>query len=332
VECRTWNVVSETTLYALPSTFKMWKVYLIIITIFVLFAVNLFLLLKNSSDDSLVVQLTGDRVDDQRVYVLPISGPNYIPIFDSSVSQPTIGAKSALVYDTRSSRFLYEKNRKIKLPIASLTKVLSAVVVLENLDLNDIVTISEESIKVDGERQDLYLGEKISVRNLLKLMLIESSNDASYAIAAHAQSQGIDFVGSMNTKARALNMPDSYFIDSAGLNDSGYSTAEDLIKLVEYSLNYQEIWDISAEKTAIIESSDERIKHTATSTNRLLGLVKDIIGGKTGYTEGAGQCMILVTSVPGYPSKLVSIVLGSDDRFGDTQKLIDWARQAYRWK
>ena len=163
-------------------------------------------------------------------------------------------------------------------------------------------------------------------------MLIESSNDAAYALVAYAKTRGINFIDSMNEKAEALSMAHSYFNDSAGLDDNAYSTTEDLIKLVDYSLDYPEIWNISSEKTAIIESSDERIKHTVQSTNRLLGLIEDIIGGKTGYTEGALQCMILVTSIPGYPSKIVSVVLGSHDRFGDTQKLIDWTKQAYRWE
>ena len=163
-------------------------------------------------------------------------------------------------------------------------------------------------------------------------MLIESSNDAAYALANYAEEKRLDFTGEMNLKAKALNMRDSFFNDPAGLDDSAYSTAQDLVKLVEYSLNYKEIWDISAEKTAIIESSDERIKHSIKSTNRLLGLIKDIIGGKTGYTDGALECMILVASVPDYPGQLISIVLGSDDRFGDTQKLVEWTRAAYRWK
>jgi len=293
----------------------------------------LFLLLQNSYDGFTPSYLTDNNIgQSSSAYILPISEPNYIPIFDPTSIQPAIGAKSAIVYDTRSARFLYEKEKDVKLPIASLTKVLSAVIVLENLNLDDIVTISEKSIKTDGEKQDLYVGEKISVKNLLKLMLIQSSNDASYALMTHSERQGIDLVEMMNVKAQQLKMFDSYFADPAGLDDNAFSTAADLVKLIEHSLNYQEIWDISAEKTAIIESSDERIKHTATSTNRLLGLIKDIIGGKTGYTEKAGQCMILVTAVPGYPSKIVSIVLGSNDRFGDTQKLIEWIRQAYRWQ
>src|SRR3989344_6214384 len=309
------------------------KVYAVTIAIIVLFAVNIFLAFKNSRNMPLNQLVSvGNYNYEGEVYLLPISEPNYIPILNANVPRPIISGKSALVYDTRSGRFLYEKNIDSKLPIASLTKVLSAVVILEQLNLDDIVTISEDSIRVDGEKQDLYLGEKMSVRNLLKLMLIESSNDAAYALANHAEKQGINFIGVMNTKGRAIGMGDTIFNDPAGLNDNAHSTVMDLAKLVEYSLSYKEIWDISSEKTAIVESSDERIKHAITSTNRLLGMIKDIIGGKTGFTDGALQCMILVTSVPGYPGKLISIVLGSQDRFGDTQKLIEWTRTAYRWR
>ncbi|MBI2065331.1 MAG: D-alanyl-D-alanine carboxypeptidase [Candidatus Yanofskybacteria bacterium] len=309
------------------------KVYVATILIIALFVVN-FILLFNNSRDNFVTPYSFEEITDlrERAYILPISAPNYIPVLDSNIIRPSISAKSALVYDTSSSRFLYDKNIEIKLPIASLTKIMTAVTVLENLSLDDIVTIAENSIRVDGEKQDLYLGEKISIRNLLKLLLIESSNDAAYALADYAKKRGIDFVVAMNAKAGVLAMGDTFFSDPAGLNDNAYSTVKDLAKLVEYSLVYREIWDISSEKTAIVESSDERIKHEIRSTNRLLGLVKDIVGGKTGFTDGALQCMILVTGVSDYPGKLISIVLGSQDRFGDTQKLIEWTRGAYRWK
>src|SRR3990167_8300555 len=263
------------------------KVYAVVITIVMLFGANIFLALKNSSNYIPANQWLSDQIEytNGQAYILPIAGPNYIPILDSDFPRPQVSARSAVVYDTKSARFLYDENSNTKLPIASLTKVLSSVIVLENLNLDDIVTISERSIKVDKEKQDLYLGEKLSVRNLLKLMLIESSNDAAYALADHANKSGFNFVEAMNKKSVSVGMKDSFFVDPAGLNDSGYSTAQDLVKLVGYSLNYPEIWDISSEKTAIIESSDERIKHQITSTNRLLGLIKDIIGGKTGYTD-----------------------------------------------
>ena len=296
--------------------------------------VNLFLYFQEPQND-FSLSISADELVyglKNQAYILPITEPNYIPVLDSNIVRPAIYAKSAVVYDTRSGRFLFEKDATLKLPIASLTKIMSAVVILENFELDDIVTVTEESIRVDGEKQDLYLGEKISVRNLLKLMLIESSNDAAYALAGSAKSLGLDFVKSMNIKAAELLMNHSLFFDPAGLSDNAYSSAEDLVKLVEYSLKYPQIWDISSEKTAIVESSDEKITHNVRSTNRLLGLINDIIGGKTGYTEGAGQCMILVTSVPGYSGKIISIVMGSDDRFGDTQKLIEWTRRAYKWE
>lgn len=310
------------------------SVYAVVILILVLFGVNIYIAIQNSFELSAAELVPFDYVDArQRAYLLPISEPNYIPILNSGIIRPTIAAKSALVFDTASQRVLFNKNSSARLPIASLTKVLSAVVVIENFSLEEIVTVYDSTLRVDGEKQDLYSGEKISIRNLLKLMLIESSNDSAYTLAEYAKkTKGIDFVEAMNSKAAGLGMKDSEFHDPAGLDDKGFSTGEDLVKLVEYSLKYKEIWDISSEKNAIVESSDESIKHTITSTNRLLGLIKDIIGGKTGYTDGAQECMIMVAGVPGYSGKLISIVLGSSDRFGDTQKLIEWTRAAHRWK
>src|SRR3990167_1951574 len=203
------------------------KVYAVVITIVMLFGANIFLALKNSSNYIPANQWLSDQIEytNGQAYILPIAGPNYIPIPDSDFPRPQVSARSAVVYDTKSARFLYDENSNTKLPIASLTKVLSSVIVLENLNLDDIVTISERSIKVDKEKQDLYLGEKLSVRNLLKLMLIESSNDAAYALANYAEEKRLDFTGEMNLKAKALNMRDSFFNDPAGLDDSAYSTA-----------------------------------------------------------------------------------------------------------
>ena len=161
--------------------------------------------------------------------------PSYFPIYDSKIEKPVIDAKSGLVYDTRSGRFLFAKNPRLKLPVASLTKILSAVVVLENLDTKDIIVVPKEALRVDDEKQSLYLNEEITVENLLKLMLIESSNDAAYALAYYANTKGINFVEKMNEKAQLLSMNDSNFLDPAGLNDDAYSTAEDLVKLVKYS-------------------------------------------------------------------------------------------------
>jgi D-alanyl-D-alanine carboxypeptidase len=267
----------------------------------------------------------------QFAYILPLSEPSYIPILDTSVPRPTINAKSAIVYNLRSGRFLFEQDTKARLPIASLTKIMSAVVVIEKMDLSAPVKIEKNSIRVDGQRQELYEGEEISVGNLLKMMLIESSNDAAYALANYAQSNQFDFLAEMNKKAEALKMNNTKFIDPAGLDDNAYSTAEDLARLAKYALKYKVIWDVLSEKDTIVKSLDEKIQHVTRNTNILLETIPDIIGGKTGYTDNALGCLILVVNIPDKNDSIVSVVLGSNDRFGDTERLVSWIKKAYRW-
>lgn len=307
------------------------KIYFLTIILAVFISVNIFFVINSSNSDKSFPKSAESGFNASQAYIFPVSEPSYMPILNTAVSKPVIQAKSALVYDTRSGRFLFEQNPRQKLPVASLTKLLSATVILENLKLEDIVTVPKEALRVDDERQTLYLGEKISVENLLKLMLIESSNDSAFALALFAQSKGLNFVEKMNEKANQLGMADSYFIDPAGLNDDAHSTAYDLIKLVKYALKYDLIWNFLSEKNIIVKSADGKIEHNVKSTDQLLGIVPDIIGGKTGYTDGAGGCMILVVDIPGKNDKIISIALGSTDRFGDTIKLINWVKSAYRW-
>lgn len=294
-----------------------------------LVVVNLYFVVDSSDKDSLAN--SEQAFNSSQAYLFPVSEPSYFPIYDSKTEKPIIDAKSGLVYDTRSGRFLYAKNPRIKLPVASLTKILSAVVVLDNLDLKETVKIPKEVIRVDEEKQSLYLDEEISVQSLLKLMLIESSNDAAYALAWHADSKGINFLEKMNEKARMFGMNDSNFLDPAGLNDKAYSTAEDLVKLIRNSIKHNLIWDILTEKSVVVKSVDGKIEHRVESTDLLLGVIPDIFGGKTGYTDSALGCMILVVDIPDKNDKLISIVLGSRSRFEDTKKLIDWIKESYRW-
>jgi len=265
-------------------------------------------------------------------YIFPIAESTYLPVLNTAIERPALSAKSAIVYDTRSSRSLYSKNSEERLPIASLTKLLSAVVVLENLNLDDIVVVSKEALKVDGEKQTLYLDERIRARDLLKMMLIESSNDAAYALKYYASIIGVDLGALMNRKAIELGMHSSIFHDPAGLNDDALSTSEDLLKLVSYSLKFDDLWLILGEKSTTVYSVDGRIEHQVNSTNQLLGVIPDVVGGKTGYTDIALGNMILAVGIPGKNDKLISIVLGSNERFTDTEKLINWTKRAYSWE
>lgn len=267
-----------------------------------------------------------------QAYIFPLSEPSYLPILDTNVRKPHLGAKAAVAYDVRSARYLYSQSINQRLPVASLTKVLTAATIIDSLSLDDIVTVGSASIKVDGEVQDLYLDEKISVRNLLIFMLVESSNDAAYALAAHAATKGIDLVAAMNDKAREWGMANSKFLDPAGLNDDAYSTAEDMTRLVERLLKYRTIWDVLVEKQMVVRSENRAIVHQLENTNQLLDQIPNIIGGKTGYTDKALGCMILIVNVPEQRDTMIYIILGSTGRFEDTTKLVNWVDAAYRWE
>ena len=307
------------------------KLYILSGVLSVLILANVFFIFSLQKEGTNNSSRVGVSLNSTQAYIFPISEPTYLPVLNTAIERPILSAKSAIVYDMKSSRSLYSKNPEERLPVASLTKLLSAVVVLENLNLDDIVVVSKEALKVDEEKQTLYLDEKIRVMDLLKMMLIESSNDAAYALKYHASILGVDLGALMNRKAVELGMHSSIFHDPAGLNDDALSTSEDLLKLANYSLKFDELWVILGEKSTTVYSVDGRIGHKIDNTNQLLGVMPDIIGGKTGYTDGALGCMLLVVDVPGKNDKLISIVLGSEERFNDTEKLINWTKKAYSW-
>ena len=269
---------------------------------------------------------------DDQAFILPPQPISYLPVLNTSMNDVLLDAKSAILYDVKSDRNLFEKNIKEKLPIASLTKILNAGVVWEKFSPNDVVTVQPSAVEVDGQRKDLYVGETLSVNNLMQMMLVESSNDAAYALRDYAASRSIDLVAEMNTKASALGMHDTHFVDPAGLDDAGYSTTSDLVKGVAYALRYDAIWSFSRESTATIVSADGKISREIKSTDQLLGVLSDIVGGKTGYTDSALGCMILIVDAPNQNDRIIAIVLGSHDRFGDMKNLITWAKTAYRWQ
>lgn len=268
-----------------------------------------------------------------QAFLLPIAEPAYAPRRDTNVIEPLPDANAVLLTHLDSGRVLFEKNANLQVPIASLTKLLTALVVRDLFDSQEIVTIASPSVRVDGQKQTLYLGERIMVRDLVQMMLVESSNDAAYALAAYAGERGVDFVAQMNRKAYALGMYNCTFTDPAGLDDTALCTAQDLLRLVRDALtSAPELWPIMAQPRLVVTSADGKIVHEVVSTDELLGQIPGIVGGKTGYTDGALGCLVLVVELPEKNDTLVSIVLGSRGRFTDTRALISWAQVAYRWE
>jgi D-alanyl-D-alanine carboxypeptidase len=188
-------------------------------------------------------------------------------------------------------------------------------------------------VRVDGIKQTLYVGERLLVRDLVSMMLVESSNDAAYALAAYANERGTDFVAEMNRKAFAIGMQDCRFNDPAGLDDTAFCTARDVVRLVRTALRQApQLWPVMVHKELTVTSADGKLSHQIKSTNELLGQVPNIIGGKTGNTDGALGCMLLVVKLPGKDDTLISVVLGSRTRFTDTKTIISWAASGWHWQ
>ncbi len=253
--------------------------------------------------------------------VFSIANPNFLPIRNWSINQPEIEAKATLIFGVEKNKILYQKNIEQVLPIASLTKLMTGLIVLEEMDLDKVITISQEAVKAYGDNGGLVIDEKISVKNLLYVLLMESSNDAAVALAEVFKE--VPLVDLMNKKAEELGLANTHFTDPTGYNPTNLSTALDLAELVKYSLKEPLIWQIL--KTPNIDLSN----HHLTNTNQLLGHWSGIIGGKTGYTDEAQGCMILV--IEQIYENLVVIVLGAEERFLATEKLINWAKEAYIW-
>ena len=287
---------------------------------------------------------SGEVAQENAAYLSSISSlwltnPNFLPVRNWEVDDPEIEAAAVLISNIAESsslssknKILYQKNIDTPLPIASLTKLMAAIIVLDNINLGEEVVISENAVNAYGARGGLVVNEKITVRNLLYALLIESSNDAAVALAEAVQtSAGMNFVDLMNKKAEELELKNTHFADPSGYLPDNISTARDLARLAKYIFNYPLILEISKTPNINLTSVDGAVKHYLSNTNELLKDLPDIVGGKTGYTQEARGCFVLITR-QSEKDYLVTIILGAQERFLEAQKLIEWVKRAYRWE
>lgn len=221
-------------------------------------------------------------------------------------------------------KVLVGKNINEILPIASLTKLMTALVAMENYsDLSEKILISKEAVLQNGDAGQLKVGESVSTENLIYMTLIESGNDAAFALAEKTGIQ--QFLEKMNLKAKELKMLNTHFSNPTGLDgNENYSTGEDLLKLIKYIiLNQPRIFEITSLHSVEIFNEDGSLHHSAVNTDELLGKIPGIIGSKTGFNEEALGCLILIVKSPssGY---FLNVLLGSPDRFGEMEKLVNW--------
>ncbi len=243
--------------------------------------------------------------------------------------EPKINARAAVIYDRKSKKIIWGKKENERRPMASTTKIMTAIVVLEHANLNDTVTVSKKSGGTGGSRLGLKAGDKITVENLLYGLLLVSGNDAAVALAEYVGGSVEGFAKMMNEKAEELGLKDTHFVTPHGLDmQEHYTTALELAEMADYALNIKKFAQIVNTKNITI-SINGRSKNLK-NTNELLGNLYGVNGVKTGFTNGANRC--LVTSVNRNGMNIITVVLGADtkkDRTNDSVKLIEFAYQNY---
>ncbi len=263
---------------------------------------------------------------DSKFFSEPSSYPQRIL---SASLPPQTSAKSLFVVDPLSSVVLFSKNKDSKLLPASTTKLMTAVVALENCNPEKVVPVKRS--RVDGTVIGLSEGENITVKNLLFATLIASANDAAFALADNCAENYNSFIFRMNQKAQELNMKDTQFSNPAGLDSPNlYSTAEDLAKLAKVAfIESPVIEEISNTRTLVMTNNLANKTYPLTNLNELLFSVPGVVAGKTGTTDGAGQNLITLTNREN--KDLIIVLLGSQNRFEESQNIIEWAYQNFEW-
>ena len=286
---------------------------------------------KDAAPETAVKKLPTENKPAALVNFLPIiptifeDSENILPKRDWTAPFLELEAQTALAIKTDGSRVYYNKNIEAQRPIASLTKLMTAIVVLENYDLNQIVKIPLNAVKRESSAGNLRPSETMAVRSLLSVMLIDSSNDAAFALAEQRQ----DFISLMNKKAKELGLNNTHFSNPDGLDEPGnYSSALDIAKIFSYLINeHPEAFEILKTKNMVVYSSNGKIEHRLINTNELLDKADGVVAGKTGYTDKAGGSLALLVK-----GGIITVVLGSPDRFGESEKLIQWLKKAYIWE
>lgn len=247
----------------------------------------------------------------------------------SSNTKPTINSRRYAIYDRLSGRCIYGKDENKQTAMASTTKIMTSIIIVENCNLEDTVTITSKAAGTGGSRLGLHTDDKMTVNDLLYGLMLRSGNDAAVALAIHTAGSVEEFTKLMNKKAEELGLNNTHFVTPHGLDNSEhYTTAYELAVITDYALKNEIIAKVVKTKSTTIKINGNSIQ--INNTNELLGNVEGVYGVKTGFTNNAGRC--LVTSVKRGDMDLIIVVLGADtrkDRASDTMKLIEYAYKRF---
>ena len=240
-----------------------------------------------------------------------------------------ISAKSACLIEAQSGRVLYSKNANIQMPMASTTKIMTAIVALESgISFDTIIKTPREAVGVEGSSVYLKHNESVTFEMLLYALMLSSANDAAVAIALTVSNTVDDFVALMNKKALDLGLADTHFTNPHGLYDENhYTTAKELAKIMAYAMKNDDFAKITSCKQ-IAFKRDDGTSFSWTNHNRLLKSYDGVIGGKTGFTKKSGRCLVSCAERDGL--RLISVTLSAPDDWNDHSTLYDFGFANYQ--
>lgn len=247
------------------------------------------------------------------------------------IKEPTTNSKHIIAIDRKTLTVLYEKNAYSETPMASTTKIMTAILAIENCNLDEIIEISKESANVSGSTLDVHTGDKMKLIDLLYGLMLRSGNDCAVAIAEYISGSTENFAKLMNKKAEMLNLKHTHFVTPHGLDyENHYTNAYELAILTDYALKNEKFKEIVNTKTTTIFVNN--IPRTISNTNELLGNLNGVYGVKTGFTFNAGRC--LVSSCNRNGMDIIVVVLGADtknQRTLDSIKIINYIYNNFQY-
>ena len=258
-------------------------------------------------------------------------------------------AHAAIIVDVDSQETLFSVHADERRQIASLTKLMTALVVVETVkNLDELVTIDEEAVYAEGTRigcprsgycigERLKIGEQLTVRDLLRASLMNSANDAAIALGKHIGTTQDGFATLMNKRASELGMENTHFCTPSGLEPDGretecYSTASDIAIMVRQALRHDILWGVMRIEKTVISSADGKYQHEIFNTDKLLGQMHNLIGTKTGFTPLAGYSLLAVAKHPDSEHRIIAIVLDDVSRWQSVQSMFEWSFQSFDWQ
>lgn len=243
----------------------------------------------------------------------------------NTYSPLSVTSRAALSYDLTTGQLLFEKNTTQKVPMASLTKIMTAIVALEHPKADDAYRVSADAL-VGEDSMGLEAGEVLSLKELLYGLFLNSGNDAAEVIAANFQGGRDAFIDAMNQKVHALDLQNTHFTNPTGLAGDGdqHTTAQDLLVITRFALdNFPVIQETGSAVEYIIPQTDKHKEYDLINETNLLTTYQGVRGLKTGYTPEARYCLVTYLEYGGH--RIIGIVLGSDDRRKDMKNILDYS-------